>query len=67
VYDLHLLRQLNENAACFSSHLDIHDTGDAATSQIAAGFFFKKLKIKKYSKSLLVAAPRYSRHGRRRH
>jgi hypothetical protein len=29
-------------------------------------FFKKKLKIKKNSESLLVAAPRYSRHGRRR-
>ena len=36
LYDLHFLRQIGANAASLSKHLDIHDTGDAATSRISA-------------------------------
>ena len=37
LYDLHFLRQFGGNAAAFSRHRDIQDTGVASTSQIAGG------------------------------
>jgi len=37
LYDLHFLRQVGANAASFSRHQDIHDTGDAATTHIRSG------------------------------
>ena len=36
VYDLHFLRQRGTNAASFSPHQDLHDTGNAATTRVAA-------------------------------
>jgi hypothetical protein len=36
VYDLHFLRQRGTNAASFSPHQDLHDTGDASTTRVAA-------------------------------
>jgi hypothetical protein len=35
VYDLHILRQRGANAASFCEHQDIHDTGDASTTEVA--------------------------------
>ena len=34
LYDLHFLRQVGANAASFSPHQDIHDTGVAETSSV---------------------------------